>query len=48
MTDKEAMRVALACAIDKARDLPKGKTKMRVTEAARVLYEVMKREERWG
>ena len=34
---REAMRVALACTIDTARNLPHGKTKDRVTNAARRL-----------
>jgi hypothetical protein len=44
MTDQEALRVALACTIDRARDLPKGKTKERVTVAARVLYEIVRKQ----
>jgi hypothetical protein len=34
---QEAKRVALACAIDTARALPKGTTQRRVLEACRVL-----------
>ena len=48
MTDKEAMRVALACAIDTARALPRGKTRDRVAEAARVVDKILRLETRWG
>lgn len=41
MTDKEALRVALACTIDRARELPAGQTRNRVREAAHVLNEIV-------
>lgn len=37
METYEAIRVAFACALDRARELPVGKTKERVIEACRVL-----------
>jgi len=40
METKEAIRVAFACALDRARELPAGKTKERVKEACRVLANV--------